>query len=185
MKKEYPIVMLPTDKESSMYLFKNKLFKGCSNLGIDSIPKHLYILSDEEIKGGDWVIVDEILSQVKFKEFDETLTYPKVLASTDSSLKLKCSNCNGIGDVSPSMDQDVDCGICNGRGYKLLPSISGSFIKEFIKAYNEGKKIETVELEIIDERHYLDDTLRPKLNPDGSVIASLKEENSKEFQKDN
>lgn len=57
--KKHTIVMLPTDRSSMLYIGYNQLRHTDEehkiSLGGDYEPQHLYILSDEEIKKGDWV----------------------------------------------------------------------------------------------------------------------------------
>jgi len=91
MKKPHKIVMLPTEDSSCLciadgrlyYYSKDKWFtKDC-----DTQPQHLYILSDDEIRKGDWfyngVNVEKTLrveSQIPFHGCK------KIIATTDSKL---------------------------------------------------------------------------------------------------
>ncbi len=60
MKKEHQIIMLPSEKqqENVLCVAHKQLFfsEGLVSPGGDIMPRHLYILSDEEIKKGDWFI---------------------------------------------------------------------------------------------------------------------------------
>ncbi len=122
--------MLPTEKAKNVFLIKGNntgsLEKVSQTLSYNEkwqnpfyTPQHLYILSGEEIKKGEYItdynvivkyidsgIVDPNKSLVKYK---------KVIATTDKSLG--------------------------------LPLIHDSFLPPFIKAYNEGKQITEVDLE--------------------------------------
>ena len=84
---------------------------------------HFYILSDEEIKEGDWYIQESQIFQYKgyysinqLPKFNYT---KKIIASTDPSLK--------------------------------LPQPFQAFIEKYIKAYNKGDKIEDVMVEYDEE----------------------------------
>jgi len=119
---------------------------------------HLYIVSDEEIKEGDWCIAmnrDTKYSKPfqcnKSKAFvnPEFLNSQddvrKIIATTDSSLKLneECIKCNGYGG-----DQSGYCNECSGTGNpKLLPQPSKQFIQKYIEEFNKGNKIEKILVE--------------------------------------
>ncbi len=95
---------------------------------------HLYVLSDEEIKVGDWCIQ---LGMNRLEKWDGD-TYNldislrrKVIASTDKSLMIE--KCSGfIGKEYP------------------LPTLRESFIEKYIQAYNAGHPIEWVNVEYED-----------------------------------
>ena len=91
--KQCKVVMLTTDKQAT--LFERKGNRGLMKLSKTSVInedlmqyKHLYIISDEEIKEGDYVI--GIHGLFGPYEKGDTLygTPPKVIATTDTSLNL-------------------------------------------------------------------------------------------------
>ena len=99
--------------------------------------QHLYIISDDEIKEGDWCydkrpdengdLVD-IVYQVKNIEFElRTSTEKKIIATTDSSL------------WRPSHKYASDV--------ILLPQPSQQFIQKYIEEYNKGNVITDVLVE--------------------------------------
>lgn len=100
-------------------------------------PQHLYIISDEEIKEGDWKIVfDSLTSTVRTVEIHKHskdtecpifLNERKIIATTDSSLTVKHHP--------------------QGQSIYLLPQPSQSFIEKFIERYNAGKPITDVMVE--------------------------------------
>lgn len=148
MKKEFSIILLPTDKESRIYIetMGELVYLDETYLTEGKTNQHLYILSDEEIEEGEWCL-DTIKNKiVKANSVLISDLFKKIIASTDPSLN-------------------------------LLP-ISDSFIKEYVKAHNEGKKIDVVELEVETGYPPFDCIKGLKLSSDGSVIASLKEERS-------
>lgn len=160
------LVMLPTDKETKIWLdefnvlrFGNKSFfyeSGCK-------WQHLYILSDEPIKEGDYCISNSnYLIKVNKIENDELSFIPlqkdvycnsetwhkikyykKIIVSTNESLNY-CNNCNGTGRIA----EHEDCEECGGRGQWLkFPQLSQEFIKYCIIQYNKGNIITEVEVE--------------------------------------
>ena len=136
--------MLPTEKAtlhlsnnllitSNVLTNKNDLYK--------SIPQHLYIISDEQPKDGDWCYDKHNNCLVSPKDLEKTNSldikdyFMKIVATTDKSL--------GITDhkISP-VPNFVD-----------MPQLPESFIKDYIKDYNEGKPITVVYLEMEEKLH--------------------------------
>lgn len=97
MKKEIKVVMLPTEKAS--WVIEDK--KGKLHMPIlrplsrhdllranpanhDNIPQHLYFLSDEEIKEGDWIIWEnKVVKAINTSYWSAK----KIIATTDESLR--------------------------------------------------------------------------------------------------
>ena len=151
-KKTFKVVMLPTEKLSNIGLNQNDVHNKkrlyLNDYPVHSEKQHLYIISNDEIKegffyneqlnrideidhfeissgyrgyrckSGTWVYVDE--------------TENKVVASTDK-LSIKDGTFNSI-----KWEQNT----------KLLPQLPESFIHAYIKAYNDGKPITEVALEM-------------------------------------
>lgn len=91
--KKTNVVMLPTTKESILCL---STFIGLSlttqmlSIVPDFVNQHLYIISDDDIKEGDWVYKNDSNPKV-FKWINTTNTnfnYKKIIATTDTSLNL-------------------------------------------------------------------------------------------------
>lgn len=151
MKKEHTLIMLQSEKASHLRLLKNsgvlqfnsQSFKSLESLGYN---QHLYILSDEEIKEGDWFIhtyTNRIHQCIGWRGTDllivgvigNTNSYPtpnqyikKIVATTNPDLWYKYS----IGHLPQE---------------PLIPKISLDFVERYIKEYNKGNKIEKVMLE--------------------------------------
>ena len=133
--------------------------------------QHLYIISDDEIKEGDWCydkrpdengdLVD-IVYQVKNIEFElRTSTEKKIIATTDSSL------------WRPSHKYASDV--------ILLPQPSQQFIEKFIEEYNKGNMITDVlveyELKITHDGRINNNTKmweELKINPKDNTITIKK-----------
>lgn len=101
--------------------------------------KHLYITSDEEIKEGDWCIDSITKTPFQVKSIERNrLVYPegskKIITTTDKSLKLEIDGSRG--NLLPDVSFDIE-----------LPQPSQSFIKKYVKEYNEGNIINDVLVE--------------------------------------
>jgi len=128
MKQTHPIVMLPTEKASTLGFAGDKLHYSKTEGEKTSfyIPQHLYILSDEIPNVGDVVYSIRGFIGV-FGKFENSYLYEcsKVIATTDNSL---------IDFIWDTQNKDM----------LLIPS---SFLPIFVEAYNSGKPITEVELE--------------------------------------
>lgn len=156
--KECELVMLATDKKiisSGIYEY-SQISSGCEQMGWDSElrftnskrkmgdfggfikeEQHLYILSNEKINKGDWWYnhITGDIGQSNYKQIPiEWGKTSKIIATTDTSLYQ-------IVDI---LDYSAT------KAEILLPKLSVEFIKEYIKSYNEGKKINKVLVEYYD-----------------------------------
>ena len=117
MKKKCKIVMLSTNITSNTEVLH--IESGGRMIRFNSY--HLYIISDDEIKEGDWCVTN-LNKMEKFNspwkgeiEISYKQETRKIIASTDSSLN--------------------------------LPNISEEFIKLYIEKYNSGNPIDEIEVE--------------------------------------
>ncbi len=137
MLKKIQLLMLPTNQKATRDKDIVKLHaKGQSGLVImsnytdlDGYQQHLYFLSDEEIKEGDWVTDGKIVIQVNNQNYWNCAQYPKIIATTDSSLKIKSEY---------QIEQHSEYN---------LPQPSPSFIEKYIEKYNKGEQITEVQVE--------------------------------------
>jgi hypothetical protein len=177
--KKHPVVMLPTEK-SRLYIYPpdSELYLNFCKEDVDinrkggeiGKPQHLYILSDEEIKEGDWCLDLSTKSVERavlyyLKSYSEDDKIKKIIATTNSELKVLCKGklkylpTNGREYMFP-----YTCNKCstkylherNGTRYYTdkacdneynIAQIPTDFIQAYVKAYNEGKPIEWVMLE--------------------------------------
>lgn len=173
MYKQHPVVMFPTNEKASV-LFLSHL---TNKLGFEIKERtrsnrlqnqHLYILSDEEIKEGDWCInpITKLPFQVKVIERNR-LVYPenskKIIATTD---KLEISNNFEYTQLLPSDD------------FKFyLPQIPQSFIEYFVTEYNKGNIITEVMVEyeeiVGDEPFRTHLGFKLKINPDNTINIKI------------
>lgn len=152
MKKTFTIVMLPTEKADAPIGMdaRNTLFNSTINLN----PQHLSILSDQQPKEGDWFISE--LNQVwqHNGKVQPSVKAKKIVATTDFlMLPLK----NKIDSTHPR-----------------IPQLPESFIQAYIKAYNEGKPITEVDLEI-EELSPMEEMLQnEKYVPNNTFTSKIK-----------
>jgi len=132
---ECDVVMLPTDKYSSIVrstskyggLFKSEYYSPMKNMG-DSY-QHLYILSNEEIKEGDfWFDGTQIRNNYSLHKIDGFDR--KIIATTDSSLT-----------------KEMYC-VSSGKYQEPLPQIPQQFIEYYISEYNKDNVISKVLVEV-------------------------------------
>ena len=114
---------------------------------LDSENQHLYFLSDEEIKEGDWIYNHEREPSIlKCVGKGSLRGYKKIIATTDKSLII-----NSIYGVD-SFDTSFFSGSGKSEIVKLpqmfnLPQPSQSFIEKFVEEYNKGNVITEVMVE--------------------------------------
>lgn len=146
--KRKQVVMLPTNQKAIIGNFEifsydeTSIIEGKDYFGkiscgiVTNIPtvkqtkQHLYILSDEEIKEGDWCC-NRIFSTVfqtdkntDFEYINKTDNVSKIIATTDKSLEIVSEGINPV--------------------YEPLPQIPQSFIEYFISEHEEGNIITEV-----------------------------------------
>jgi hypothetical protein len=142
MYKKCKIVMLPTNKKSKLVLsFKENNFNQLvepklsliqeeANYQFSNIQsQHLYIISDEEIKEGDWYMskLHSIIS--KYNGIEKLPDgWKKIIATTDFTL-----------EIDHPFDDKGDLDF-------PLPGFSQSCIEYFVKQYNKGNIITEVDV---------------------------------------
>lgn len=142
--------------------------------------QHLYILSDEEIKEGDWYV----LIQYKNKGY-QLSTQPCRSNEVQLQYKFNCKKI--IATTNPEL-KFTDYRISPVPNFMELPKISQDFIKAYIKAYNEGNTIKEVMVEY-EEYHGINTSLteissynndakdygkdyKLRLRPDNTIIVN-------------
>lgn len=145
--KTHKIIMLPTEKSRLIYIgnFKKLHYMDYVPIGLDNdeIAQHLYIISDEQIKEGDWYInrFNQIhqASDINLTSQEEWNTCKKIVATTDN-LQLNQDLTKCVADLV--IENKV-----------FLSQLPDSFISVYIKAYNEGKPITEIDLEMEQKYH--------------------------------
>ena len=173
MYKKCKVVMLPTNQKSNVWFTGGKVFLAYSKTLVNAnTNQHLYILSDDEIKEGDYVQTFKSIPNNEMcihhcKDYGDVLSAKelnckKIIASTDSPLLIK-DNTN--------------------FGNWAIPSIPQSFIDLYVSEYNKGNKIEEVMVEYDSSDDNMDeyvsmfggneigDTLN--INPDNTISIKL------------
>ena len=157
MKKTVKVVMLPTEKASNIALGLNNIListiltSNIQNRNDDFINQHLYLISDDEIKEGDWFI-GQISNQVYQARSNNKANWKgkKIIATTDNSINVNYP----------------------------IAEIPESFIQAYIKAYNEGSPITEVTVEYEETTDYskmgrdlcINRTFTPKTRAGNTVI---------------
>ena len=129
--------------------------------------QHLYVLSTEKIKEGDWVFHLDSKTILKY-DLDEKAnnTYKKIIATTDTSLLIDTYINQGDtvkGDLIIKRNSDYTTGL---KGRINLPQPSEQFIQKYIEEYNKGNVITDVlvEYELISNEEYFLNTINPDEN---------------------
>lgn len=166
MKKTKQVLMLPTEGESviTKHIINNDLapFQGLPYryVGETFQNQHLYIVSDEQIKEGDWCIriednkiiqckpnkgksIATLLGNSDYGDIEQlnngiyknSKAFKKIIATTDKSLEvfIPHMDCNGMG--------------CDECLHNKLPQIPESFIEIYIEYFNSNKPITEVDVE--------------------------------------
>jgi hypothetical protein len=186
MFKRCRMVLLSTNKKSKIWL--NDTLSSYSHeqrLGSPGNPQHLYILSDEEIKVGDWYYTSlehdnpfirqcKVIDKSKEYWLDNNLKYQmalkfnygsyKIIASTDSSLSY-------IRNFKSGANVLIN-----------LPSPSQALIEKYVSEYNKGNKIIDVVVEYEAIPNEFDN---PMTNPKGKDNFCGHEEELKVNLEDN
>ena len=171
MKKSAQVVMLPTNEKANIWLdnFGTGLYN-CPTGATGVIYQHLYILSDEKIKEGDWFVGFADGSIKPFvKQADESTveinnwqlnkkghsSNKKIIATTDNTVKFP--------ERFPS--------------FVTLPQIPQSFIEKYVEEYNKGNVIADVMVEYESIGAYAnpkyDSDYQLKINPDNTIDISM------------
>ena len=147
MKKSAQVVMLPTNEKAKFgdliltptYPQKLLIFE---HQKCTEVSQHLYFLSDEEIKEGDWVYClregfEPVLKQkVNPIGVNNDKMFKKIIATTDKSLFTETKSIGYTEDRAR---------VFYGKEY--LPQPSQSFIEKFVEEYNKGNVITEVLVE--------------------------------------
>jgi hypothetical protein len=161
MFKKAKVVMLPTNQKAGLVI--NPSTKKIQYIDFERSSKyytdvafvcnHLYILSDDEIKEGDWVIKNGHTTVYRIEKDSRIDNCKKILASTDKSLSLVCT-CGATKVVNTGL-----CSECHlFTNIPLLPQPSQAFIEKYITEYNKGNIITDVMVEY--DEWYEEDTSR-------------------------
>lgn len=171
------VIMLPTENEGKgIYLNPvpsiNKIHYWDMRISNSYISQHLYIISNDEIKEGDYCIDTSInrLNQVR-QLFDySNKACKKIIATTDTSLNKDIyKNIDGF-------DRFIEYG---------LPQPSQQFITNYIESYNKCEVITDILVEVEwifnGENPLIDNhqgsTVRLKVNPNNTITIKQHKDN--------
>ncbi len=173
MFKKQTVVLLPTQQKAGFAFGKMpggklKLCSSMSALGIGT-PYDLFILSDEEVKEGDWFIYGKKLyNRIKRSGLDctvkiemlEDLKHAEQFGYKDTWVEVYKSNCKKI--IATTDKQLTILGLTD-RGFNtysgVVPEIPQSFIEKFVSEYNKGNIYKITEVMVeYDEEYWIDKT---------------------------
>lgn len=154
MFKKCQVVILPTNRKAvrdelfldGFGILEKAIMSGCRHNAV-----HLYILSDEDPKIGDYGLDPG---------FDEPFRIKKDLASedcfidTNDNIRYTYNDPHWVYKVIATTDSTL-----------TLPLIPNEFIKTFIKAYNEQKSIQDVMVEYQEYYIAISEYAKEKLSP--------------------
>ena len=176
------IVMLSTNQQTKYLMVYSDVEKTKGKLILNGLKndeykeyQHLYIISDDEIKKGDYYIIDNIPELLKNNGLRFIDNYcKKVIATTDTSLYIHQKE-------TMSLPERVF----------YLPQPSQQFIQKYIEEYNRGNIITDVlvEYELVSNEEYFLNTINPddgvpyfdenlKINPKDNTITIKKVKDS-------
>ena len=155
--KKCSVVMLPTNDKSSypeLWLMHNKS-QGLMHLktatGLDGIGQHLYLLSDEEIKEGNWFVKMNHRGGKPsiYQERDKPFMNSKWLNSSNvkDCFKIIATTNKFLSKESAIFIQGE-----NNPINVILPQLPQSFIEKFVDEYNKGYIIAEVMVEYKEEK---------------------------------
>ena len=126
MKKEIKVVMLPTEKAASDIskgnktgiLNYHKFFRGTDGIYTNHTYQHLYFLSDEEIKEGDWKYQKALKKVVQHDgNYYNPQVEKKIIATTNEDLLIE------------TWYESIDLGM--QPKYNSLPRPSNEFLEKY------------------------------------------------------
>jgi hypothetical protein len=173
---------------------KGKLIFADSNIRTPTQLQNLYIISDDEIKEGDWFLYYNKYNQIEgvakfIKEEGENNTLVekyskttgfskfyigilgckkhKIIATTDTSLGNYIWKQTNKKSKSYNVQQNIET---TKKVFIPLPQPSQQFIEKYIEEYNKGNVITAilVEYELCNNVGYLDSE-KLKVSPDGTI----------------
>ena len=184
MYKERGVVLFPTNEKAVIHVTYGVMKDSSTYEKLNpkyisdkiTIPYHLYITSDDAIKGGDWYYDDwtKTISKTNI-DIKKCSDYFKIIAATDKSLEIVSKGINPV--------------------YEKLPEPSLKWLNYFIDQYDKGSIITKVMVDyeenyneewddLTDDTNQNTHTVKSiilKLNPDNTInIKSIKNKYSKE-----
>ena len=169
------VIMLPTEnKNQGIYLSPipsiNKIHYWDKRISNSYIAQHLYIVSDDEIKEGDWTIFNNKEKGTKYSlKYSNDIGLPKflfkkIIATTDTSLLYNRKQLEENGLLHKD-EQSF---------YKSLPQPSQQFIDKYIEAYNKVEIITDVLVEYELHKNSFVPLWITKINPKDNTITIKK-----------
>lgn len=157
MKQKHKVVQLPSKKDYGAIEYdpQDKRYSIEAKYYVHKDPRHLYIISEEEIQEGDWVI-DYRTTPTLIHQFSTNFQHKevkKIIASTNN-MQEELSVKGDIGN---------------------MPQIPDSFIQKYVKQQGKIEEVEVEYEEHLDQTHSKHGAyvLTLKLSPDNTIFISL------------
>lgn len=159
------VVLLPVKHETSVFLVGNQLYnyhKPQEGNGKNTINQAFYFFNDEKLEDGDWgySTITQSINKINNAKIAKGLGYKKIFATTNEKIEIEIKPCM----LAP-------CG-----ADMQYPQPSKSWINMFTEAYNKGKIISEVLVELkSSDLHFFWDNLR--IDPiEGCIIIKDNEQ---------
>lgn len=179
MEKQCKIILLDSDKPSTILYCNNDYLQYDENAGKNYVKsaisyKNLFVLSDDEIKEGDWYLYKEnfldgaVKTQKDYNNGKWLLSkatkndIPYIQRAENG--KNNQNNLRGIGKIIATTNselwgtksgsvkvENLTSGMTRTSWQPNTPKISLDFVRAYIKAYNKGEQIKKV---MVDYTHY-------------------------------
>ena len=180
------------------FFLKNSSSYNSSAITIPNVEnfkhQHLYIISDDEIKEGDWCLFNELeVVKCTYSKNGEFLFSGPLTSSSNhhfSYFKKIITTTNTSLQWLDESERNPELARPNGL-WKCLPQPSQQFIEKYIEEYNKGNVITDVliEYELISNEEYFGNTVNPdndvpyfdeklKINPKDNTITIKKVKDS-------
>lgn len=159
------VVMLPTEKSNLFIINKEKLSYSTIGGKVHKSdiyqPQHLYIISDDKLKDGDWCYDTHPKAEMKINQWQNS--YNKI-----ESLITHCQK------IIATTDKSLDFAPFGGQPILILPEPSQGFIKKYCE--KGGIDEVMVEYDFIGGVNGQFKTAIPKISSDNTItIKSIKD----------
>ena len=147
---EAEVVMIATDKRTRIDKIRNSLRYSIYLIPSNAFSEfqHLYIISNEEIKEGDWCID-------KYNQIWQFLDNCLIGFDANKNKRFRTDNVEGhkVKKIIATTDASLYVPITQDKPFDELPQPSDSFIKKYIEEYNKGNVITKVLVEYDFNQH--------------------------------
>lgn len=194
MKQEKTVVMVSTSKPATVNQIVSR--KSDNRLAIVNVltvedpnrhlhtTQHLYILSDEKVKNGDWYVVElfKITGESDGLHLEQCKKIEDVWVNNFDVVQTRHKdNCKKvIATTNPDLWKKENDGSKENQQFAQylwdIPKIGLDFVERFVKEWNKGNEIEKVMIEYLNTGGFCNEVWELKIRSNGTVIISPVEE---------